>query len=937
MPLLGAVSNFCPPSFYLTFTYYQGWLQQQVIAAEYPVVADDNSDDFGLLEEHVTLEPPDRPPLVVSTTPAPNNTNLNHQGRWWEKWIANNPNLSKHSAIDASISRKSGAEELELEQPGGGGGPSLEATRQQPPPTSAPVTAPMMGVHNVVHAPGRRLQGDDAIRVQIPLTVDTSVVTRQRVIARMAITKEWEIKVAHGIADKPTTPATPTVVNRKTVGSNSNALSSNSHVQPPLLDGRLFMSASGSYPHQVFSLLRYEPKKEEAARRRQKLEARGGGGTQFFIMPLRDWRGISYRALLPPRHLDTTKKDKKGNHPFVFDRFATTSSTNAATLVKKSLSFDNDTTKHGKKNKNFKFSSSAVVDGDKTNRSEDDDNDDADIDEDDEEDEEGADTYAVGLLDDPDMVQGRHRTVMIGDSATGCIVSSTIQFVKPELLKADLNKQFRERFDGWEPPKSQRKYIGARVVDGVYTLIDPSLAAENNETGTVITTTSGDESNQPTTATTASVSSSQTTPKNRQVSFASPSSSVDAGDGGTAADTTIRMPPSLTLSKIRSLKRQALLAAVKAKLEISTVALAIVYFERLCLDCRVDKSNRRLSFAACLLLAIKINEAHVGLVMSTKKAPSKSSSKGATSIVESFVRPTKKSSQMFSTILEFFIQDWNISLKHLFAAEWGVLASLQFRLHAKPSQVSFHFKRLMKTLDWNPRRYLGTEMYDYWQDALSTEEYQRQEREVRRGILKEKKEAKKMKRLQQELEAANRREDDESSNPVSGVAARSDAGSSVAMRENNHDKGASKAKNKQQDNATAVSSNNWTTTTMATDLGGKLFEFNLSAVNSPKKSNTTKTAKGLGGILNRFSGGKRSMSTDKLLMHEKDSSLANPKDDDDNASMPPAVSVSYVSSADQPRSNEVRDECIINIDRNAMNTESDVESSIPSGDDAIEV
>ena len=68
------------------------------------------------------------------------------------------------------------------------------------------------------------------------------------------------------------------------------------------------------------------------------------------------------------------------------------------------------------------------------------------------------------------------------------------------------------------------------------------------------------------------------------------------------------MPPSLTLSKIRSLKEQALAAAVRAKLEISTVALAIIYFERLCLDCRVDKSNRRLSFAACLLLAIKINE-----------------------------------------------------------------------------------------------------------------------------------------------------------------------------------------------------------------------------------------------------------------------------------------------------------------------------------------
>lgn len=64
-----------------------------------------------------------------------------------------------------------------------------------------------------------------------------------------------------------------------------------------------------------------------------------------------------------------------------------------------------------------------------------------------------ADLYIPGFLDDPEMVQGRHRNVMIGDRVTGCIVSSAIQFVKPADLKADLNKQFRERFDRWEPPK----------------------------------------------------------------------------------------------------------------------------------------------------------------------------------------------------------------------------------------------------------------------------------------------------------------------------------------------------------------------------------------------------------------------------------------------------------------------------------------------------
>ena len=48
----------------------------------------------------------------------------------------------------------------------------------------------------------------------------------------------------------------------------------------------------------VFSVIKYEPKKEEEIRRRQKLEALGGGGSQF-VMPSRDWRGVSYRGLLP--------------------------------------------------------------------------------------------------------------------------------------------------------------------------------------------------------------------------------------------------------------------------------------------------------------------------------------------------------------------------------------------------------------------------------------------------------------------------------------------------------------------------------------------------------------------------------------------------------------------------------------------------------------
>ena len=125
--------------------------------------------------------------------------------------------------------------------------------------------------------------------------------------------------------------------------------------------------------------------------------------------------------------------------------------------------------------------------------------------------------YSTGFLDDPQMVQGRNRNVMMGDKVTGPIISSTIQFVKPSVLKADLNKQFRERFDQWETPKSQRRYIGAKVIDGVYTLIDP-------------TDTMQEEDDQHMGGHHRSGSLAVATEHERE---------------------KIRMPPSLTLSKIR--------------------------------------------------------------------------------------------------------------------------------------------------------------------------------------------------------------------------------------------------------------------------------------------------------------------------------------------------------------------------------------------------
>lgn len=257
---------------------HQGWLKQHGLLEE------NNPGDQGQKVDALELPHSQTREHVPASS---------HHGRWWEKWVTNPTKL-------AETSRRSRIEEEELEQPHqieetnvSNKERQLQENRQQ--------VVPMM------HAPGRRLEGDEAIRIQIPLKVNT--ITRQKHIARMAATREWELEVAHGIG-------------LSSVGKARGKHPKSGKAHPPMLDGRIFFSAAGSYPHEVFSIIRYEPRKEEAARRRQKLEARGGGGTQF-IIPTRDWRGISYRALLPTKSTRRKGGPNDEEAMIFFDRFAT--------------------------------------------------------------------------------------------------------------------------------------------------------------------------------------------------------------------------------------------------------------------------------------------------------------------------------------------------------------------------------------------------------------------------------------------------------------------------------------------------------------------------------------------------------------------------------------------------------------------------------------
>ena len=194
-------------------------------------------------------------------------------------------------------------------------------------------------------------------------------------------------------------------------------------------------------------------------------------------------------------------------------------------------------------------------------------------------------------IDDPDMIHGAAKQVMLGEAKTGPMISSIILFKNINELKEDLNEQFRE-----EHPE---------------------------------------------------------------------------------------LPRFLTLSKIRKLKKSALLGSLNLDIEVSTVAMACIYFERLCLKGVVTKFNRKLSMACCLMIAYKFNEHITDPMYGTR----------------------------MEALLRFIDTEYLIAKADVFKAEVGVLLFLNFQLHIPYLHVFEIFKRLLKLIHKNTRAYLSDEMY----------------------------------------------------------------------------------------------------------------------------------------------------------------------------------------------------------------------------------
>ncbi|XP_019492887.1 PREDICTED: CDK5 and ABL1 enzyme substrate 2 isoform X1 [Hipposideros armiger] len=118
----------------------------------------------------------------------------------------------------------------------------------------------------------------------------------------------------------------------------------------------------------------------------------------------------------------------------------------------------------------------------------------------------------------------------------------------------------------------------------------------------------------------------------------------------------------LTLSKIRSLKREMRSLSEECSLEPVTVSMAYVYFEKLVLQGKLNKQNRKLCAGACVLLAAKIS---------------------------SDLRKNEVK-QLIDKLEERF----RFNRRDLIGFEFTVLVALELALYLPENQVLPHYRRL---------------------------------------------------------------------------------------------------------------------------------------------------------------------------------------------------------------------------------------------------
>uniref|UniRef100_A0A7S1IXL0 Cyclin N-terminal domain-containing protein n=2 Tax=Eutreptiella gymnastica TaxID=73025 RepID=A0A7S1IXL0_9EUGL len=132
----------------------------------------------------------------------------------------------------------------------------------------------------------------------------------------------------------------------------------------------------------------------------------------------------------------------------------------------------------------------------------------------------------------------------------------------------------------------------------------------------------------------------------------------------------------LNLTAIRKIKRLMMNLTRNDMLEVSTIAYAVVYFEKIILKKHVHKLNRKLMAAVCVLLAVK------------------------------FWEPSVTSESRLDTLIEALEDEFAITKKKLFSTEMAVFADLDFCLLVPIAHAYPHFVRLLADhLNMRPEEY----------------------------------------------------------------------------------------------------------------------------------------------------------------------------------------------------------------------------------------
>eukprot|EP00033_Pygsuia_biforma_P005797 GCRY01006419.1.p1 GENE.GCRY01006419.1~~GCRY01006419.1.p1 ORF type:complete len:478 (+),score=105.72 GCRY01006419.1:280-1713(+) len=133
----------------------------------------------------------------------------------------------------------------------------------------------------------------------------------------------------------------------------------------------------------------------------------------------------------------------------------------------------------------------------------------------------------------------------------------------------------------------------------------------------------------------------------------------------------------ISFSKIRSLKRKLFVIASQCLFEMTCVALAYVYLDKMILKGRVTKENRHLQAALALLTAVKILDPN----------------------------PIEKLPELFEVVEDVL----DVSKHSLLEHEFSFLASLNFDLTPRAPEIFPHFPPLMEKLNTTPEVYLVEE------------------------------------------------------------------------------------------------------------------------------------------------------------------------------------------------------------------------------------